>query len=233
MVSINGGLQAMGYALLVLFFVIGLVKTTTSMKEIKRPEVALRLFIRFALAKAAVSYSMDIITGLFDISQGIVAKIAGGVGSPTQATIPQEIIDAVDGMSWLSSFGLWAESLLGSLVVIVLSLVMLYTVYSRFIRLYLYAAIAPIPLATFAGQGTSQTGVAFLKSYAGICLEGAIIVLSCIIFSAFASSPPVVDTTADANSMLWSYFIQLILNLIVLVGSVKMANMTVRSMLGL
>ena len=136
-------------------------------------------------------------------------------------------------MSWLSSFGLWAVSLLGSLVVIVLSLVMLYTVYSRFIRLYLYAAIAPIPLSTFAGQGTSQNGVAFLKSYAGVCLEGAIIVLSCIIFSAFASSPPVVDATADANSMLWSYFIQLILNLIVLVGSVKMANMTVRSMLGL
>jgi len=223
----------MGYALLVLFFVIGLVKTTTSMKEIKRPEVALRLFIRFALAKAAVTYGMDIVTGFFDISQGIVAQIAGGIGSPTQATIPQEIVDAVDGMSWLSSFGLWAVSLLGSLVVIVLSLVMLYTVYSRFIRLYLYAAIAPIPLSTFAGQGTSQTGVAFLKSYAGVCLEGAIIVLSCIIFSAFASSPPVVDPTADANSMLWAYFIQLILNLIVLVGSVKMANMTVRSMLGL
>lgn len=233
MVSINGSIQAIGFALLVLFFVIGVVKSTVNISEIKRPEVALRLFIRFALAKAAITYGMDIIIGLFDVSQGIIGQIMGKVGSPTYATIPQELVTAVEDMTWLSSLGLWAVSLLGSLTVIVLSFIMLYTVYARFIRLYLYAALAPIPLSTFAGQGTSHSGVAFLKSYAGVCLEGAIIVIACIIFSAFASSPPHIDPSANANSMMWSYFLQLILNLLILVGSVKMASMTVREMMGL
>ena len=49
-VSINGALQAIGYALLVLFFVMGVVKTCGSFTEIKRPEVAFKCFIRFVLA---------------------------------------------------------------------------------------------------------------------------------------------------------------------------------------
>ena len=231
MVSINGSIQAIGYALLVLFFVIGVIKSTVNLSEIKRPDVALRLFIRFALAKAAITYGMDIIIGLFDVSQGIVGSIMGRVGSPTYASVPQEIVTAVEDMTWLSSLGLWAVSLLGSLTVIVLSLIMLYTVYARFIRIYLYAALAPIPLSTFAGQGTGRVGTQFLKSYAGICLEGAIIVIACIIFSAFASAPPHVDPSANANSMMWSYFLQLILNLLILVGSVKMASITVREII--
>lgn len=54
MVGIHGALQAIGYGLLVLFFAIGVVKTCGSFVEVKRPEHALKLFIRFALAKAAV-----------------------------------------------------------------------------------------------------------------------------------------------------------------------------------
>ena len=82
---------------------------------------------------------------------------------------------------------LWAVTLLGSLFIWVLSLVMILTVYSRFFKLYIATAIAPIPLASFAGQPSSSIGVAFLKSYAAICLEGCVIVLACVIFSAVAS----------------------------------------------
>ena len=67
---------------------------------------------------------------------------------------------------------------------------MILTVYSRFFSLYMSTAIAPIPLARFAGQPSSSIGIAFLKSYAAICMEGCVIVLACVIFSAFASTPP-------------------------------------------
>lgn len=97
----------------------------------------------------------------------------------------------------------------------------------------LYTAISPIPLSTFAGEPTQNVGKSFLKSYAGVCLEGAIIVLACIIFSVFASSPPVVDPNAAAASMVWSYIGELIFNMLILVGSVKMADRIVREMMGL
>ena len=72
-------------------------------------------------------------------------------------------------------------------------------------KLYLYTAIAPVPLSAFAGEPTQSIGISFIKSYAAVCLEGAIIVLGCIIFSLFAASPPVVDPNAAAVSMVWSY----------------------------
>lgn len=53
--NIHGGMQAIGLALLVLFFVIGVMKTCGSLTEVKKPEHALRLFIRFAIAKAIVT----------------------------------------------------------------------------------------------------------------------------------------------------------------------------------
>ena len=66
------------------------------------------------------------------------------------------------------------------------------TVYGRFFKLYMYTALAPIPLSTFAGEPSQNVGKYFIKSSCAVCLEGAVIVLSCIIFSLFASSPPVV-----------------------------------------
>ena len=97
----------------------------------------------------------------------------------------------------------------------------------------MYTAIAPIPLSTFAGEPTQSIGKSFLKSYASVCLEGAVIVLACVIFSAFASSPPVVDAGAAAATMVWSYIGELIFNMLILVGSVKMADRVVREMMGL
>ena len=233
MVNINGALQAIGYALLVLFFVVGLIKTTTNLQEIKRPEVALRLFIRFAIAKAAVTWGMTIITSLFEIVQGVVTTAANSAGTVTTTTLPQEMIDAVNELGFFESIPVWAVSLIGSLFIVVLSFIMLMTVYGRFFKIFIYAAIAPIPLSSFAGEGTAQMGKSFLKSYLGVCMEGAIIVLACVIFSVFAASPPTVDPTASATTIVWSYTGELIFNLLVLVGTVKMADRLSKEMLGL
>ena len=110
---------------------------------------------------------------------------------------------------------------------------MIMSVYGRFFRLYLYTAIAPIPLSSFAGEPSQNIGRSFLKSYAAVCLEGAIVVLACIIFSLFASSPPVVNSDAAAVTMVWSYIGELIFNMLVLVGAVKMSDRVVREMMGL
>lgn len=147
-VNIHGALQAIGLGLLVLFFVVGVMKTCGSFAEVKKPEHALKLFIRFAIAKGVVT-------------------------------------------------------------------------------------IAPIPLSTFAGEPTQSVGKNFLKSYCSVCLEGAIIVLACVIFSLFASSPPVVDTNASAVTMVWKYIGELVFNMLVLVGTIKASDRIVREMMGL
>ena len=234
-VKVHGAMLSIGLALLVLFFVFGIVKTCTNMNEIKRPEQALKLFLRFAIARGLVVYGMDFMKAIFEIVQGIISSIMTtvGVGTATETVIPQEIIDAVENVGFLESIPLWTVTLLGGIFITILSFVLILTVYGRFFKLYMYTAISPIPLAASAGESTQNVAYTFLKSYAGVCLEGAMIVLACIIFSAFASSAPVVDTDASAVSMLWSYIGELIFNMLVLVGTVKMSDRLVKDMMGL
>ena len=80
MVGIHGALQAIGYGLLVLFFAAGVVKTCGTFVEAKRPEQALKLFIRFALAKAAVTYGLDLMLAVFQIVQGMVSTVINQSG---------------------------------------------------------------------------------------------------------------------------------------------------------
>lgn len=234
--DINGALQAIGCALLVLFFVMGIVKTCSSFTELKKPEMVFKCFIRFVLAQAAVTHGMELMTALFKVAQGMISTImtASGLSALTDTTLPAEMVTIIEDVGFLESIPLWAITLLGSLFIWVLSLIMILTVYSRFFKLYLVTAIAPIPMASFAGQPSSSIGVAFLKSYAAICLEGCIIVLACIIFSAFASTPPAIaDDTLAAATIVWNYVGELIFNMLVLVGCIKMSDRLIRELMGL
>lgn len=233
--DIHGAVQAIGLALLVLFFVVGVMKTCGSFAEVKKPEHAVKLFVRFALAKGAVTYGLELMMALFKIVQGLISTImrAVGFGSAVETVLPSEIVTAVEDCGFLESIPLWAVTLIGSLFITVLSFIMVMSVYGRFFKLYLYTAIAPVPLSTFAGSPSQSVGTSFIKSYSAVCLEGAIIVLACIIFSLFASAPPVVKADAAAVSMVWSYVGELIFNMLIMVGAVKMSDRVVREMMGL
>lgn len=233
--SIYNSMQGIGLGLLVLFFLVGMIKTCGSFDEVKRPEQVFKLFIRFVLAKIVVTYGMTLMLDVFKITQGITSKIisTANITFSSKSTLPNSIISAIESCGFFESIPLWAVTLIGGLVVTVLSFIMIMTVYGRFFKLYLYTALAPIPLSSFAGEPTSNIGKSFLKSYTGVCLEGAIIVLSCIIFSLFASSPPVVDTNAAAVTQVWKYIGELIFNMLVLVGTIKISDRIVREMMGL
>ena len=234
-IGLNNALVGFGYGLLVLFFAMGVFQSAASFRELQRPEFALRHFIRFLLAKVAVGSSLELISAIYRICGGVVSTVMGGIGSDvsTAATLPSEIISAIEDVSFLESIPLWLVSLLGSLLITVLSFVLILTVYGRFFKIYIYTAIAPLPLAAFAGESTSQSGRAFVKSYVGVCMEGAVIVLACVIYSAFLSSgSSALDASLPAVTMIWQYIGQLIFNMLILTGLVKGASRLVHEMLG-
>ena len=234
--NIHGGIQAVGLALLVLFFVSGIIKTCGSFTEIKRPEQIFKLFIRFAIARGIVTYGLELMMAVFKIVQGVISTIMenSGIANITSATIlPSEIITAIEECGFLESVPLWAVTIIGVLFIMVLSFIMIMSVYGRFFKLYMYTAIAPIPLSTAAGEPTQNVAKSFAKSYCAVCLEGAIVILACVIFSVFASSPPEVDIGMSAVTMVWKYLGELIFNMLVLVGTVKMSDHVVREMFGI
>ena len=157
-------------------------------------------------------------------------------GSLTGATavLPDAIKQKIIAVGFWESIPLWAVTILGSLFITVLSFVMIMSVYGRFFRLYTYTALAPIPLSTFAGESTSSIGVHFLKSYAGVCLESAVIVIACMIFSAFASgSPANINESMSATNIVWSYIGETIFSMLILVGAIKMSDRISKEILGL
>ena len=235
MLTVHDALIGIGYGLLVLFFAVGVVKTCSSYADMKRPEMAVKMFVRFALAKGAVGYGLELMTALFSIIQGVVSTImasSGVEGSSQTLTIPAEMVESIESVGLLDSIPLWIVTLLGSLLITVLSFIMILTVYGRFFKLYMYVAIAPVPLSSFAGEETSQVGKSFIKSFISACFEGAIIVLACIIYSKFATSMPSVNTSASAISQVWSYIGEILFNMLVLVGTIKLSDQVVNKMMG-
>lgn len=190
-----------------LFFVVGMVKT----------------------------YGMELMLALFNIVQGTISTImtAAGFCSAQQTTLPQEMVDTIESCGFFESIPLWAVTLIGGLYITIRSFILIMTVYGRFFKLYMYTALAPVPLSTFAGETSQNVGKSFIKSYCAVCLEGAVIVLACIIFSLFAASPPVVNPDAAAVTQVWAYVGELLFNMFVLVGSVKMSDRIIREMMGL
>lgn len=231
--TIGNAVQGIGYGLLVLFFAMGLFQSAASFRDLQRPEFALRHFIRFMAAKIAVGYTMDIMLAIFSICNGVAGRAMSSLGgvNTAGAVLPTEIVDAIDSLGFLESIPLWLVALLGSLLITVLSFVLILTVYGRFFRLYMYTALAPLPLSSFAGEDTAHTGKAFLKSYIGVCMEGAVIVLACLIYTAFLSSgAPAVNTSLPPLTMVWQYIGQMIFNMLVLTGLVKGASQLAREM---
>lgn len=231
--TIHGAMLAIGYALVILFFAMSLFKNTANFHELKRPEAALHYLIRFVAAKTAVGYGMEIMLKVFEVCNGIVSEMAASMGGISQAmvSLPGEVQTAIENVGFLASIPLWLVTILGSLFITVLSFIMILTVYGRFFRLYMYTALAPIPLATFAGDSTQSVGVAFLKTYVGVCMEGAVIVLACIIYAGFVGTPAV--ASGEATTMVWSYLAETVFNMLVLVGLIKGSDRIIHEMMGL
>lgn len=233
MQTIHGAMLAIGYALVILFFAMSLFKNTANFHELKRPEAALHYLIRFVAAKTAVGYGMEIMLNIFEVCNGIVSQMASSMGGISQAmvSLPGEVQAAIENVGFLASIPLWLVTILGSLFITVLSFLMILTVYGRFFRLYMYTALAPIPLSTFAGDSTQSVGVSFLKTYVGVCMEGAVIVLACIIYAGFVGTPVV--TGGEATTMVWSFLAEAVFNMLVLVGLIKGSDRIIHEMMGL
>ena len=151
----------------------GDVRTCGSFTEVKKPEHSLKLFIRFAITKGVITHELELMLALFNIVQGTISTImnTAGFGKTNQTTLPSEMITTIEDCGFFESIPLWAVTLIGGLFITVLSFIMIMTVYGRFYKLYMYTALAPISLSTFASESSQNVGKSFIKSYCACCLK--------------------------------------------------------------
>lgn len=232
--NVFGSMQAVGYALLILFFSIGIVKTAGSLTDLKRPEVAIKMFIRFLLTKLAMDNLMTGMNKCIDIGKSLILTINERAGIQiTNLSVPDSVKTAIKDLKWTNGLFMAIVALLGALVIMVLSIVVVLTVYGRFFKIFLYTAVSPLPISSFAGAPTAQVGKSFIKAYAGVVLEGVIIVLACVIYAAYATSTPVINPSASSSTIVWQYIGETVLSMLIFVGIVKMSDRVVKEVMNI
>lgn len=238
MEAISAGLTAGGLALLVVFTFMGIIKSTVSLTELKRPEAAVRVMVRFVFAKALITYGASFMLYVFDIIQAAVFQVRRHAGGFQAASVPDEVAKALEEPSAIFdpiiSILMGVAGLLSWMVIVVVSIVILITVYGRFFRLYMYTAISPLMLSTLGGEPTQSIGIGFLKSYAAVCLEGVVITIACIIYIAIAKDPDVTSYGGEWGALLMvlEYVLNFILYAFILLFAVKGADRIAKEMMG-
>ncbi len=225
-------LQGIGVSLVIIFFFYGLFMAGIDYRDIFRnPKTIAMSYARPIIAEFFVVSTMDILLLILQLIQRLMLKI-----NTTTATIsyivPDEITTALEGADWWASVGAWASAFIGKYLIGALALIIIVLVYGRMFKIFLLAAVAPLPLAGWASEKTEYIANNFLKSYIGECLRGVLIVIACIIFSMFATSPPVTSATT-AGAMVSIYVLEVAMQMLILVIMIKGSDRLVKELFSL
>lgn len=227
-------LQATGAVLLVIFFFYGVLKSSISFRDLlKQPTQIIGMFFRIGIAAFLVTNSKGLLLQILTVVQEIIMSIET-VGSVSLGlAVPPELAAALDNASFGQGLGAFCAALIGTLVIHLLAIIVMVIVYGRFFKIYLLAAISPLPLSGLSSESTEYIGLNFLKSYIGECLRGVLILIACRIFSAYTIIEPTVDPTASVASMAWSYVALVAMNMLILVILVKSSDRVVKEIFGI
>lgn len=248
MEAVNGGLQAFSYALLAVLTLWNVVHTATSYAELKKPEMLLKFFLRFALTKYAVGMAWPIVTGIVTVCGALTGSVFVSAGLTdgnawAGITAPDfggnsimDIIASTVGalLNPLAKVPELLLGLLGFIVALVLSVTLMLTVIGRFFKIYLFAALSPIPLSCFGAEDTWHIGRGFLHSFAAVSLEGLVIGLAMIVFAAYSQNPLITFESWGIFNWLGAaaeeitYMFTLIFNMLLLLGLIKGADQAVQ-----
>lgn len=179
-------------------------------------------FIKMALCLWAVQNSTVILNALFGISAQITTGISGVVNSGSvSATIDSSSLAELDG-HFFEQLSTTLVLQIVSVGIKIIAIVVDTLVAARFIELYVYNAFAAIPITTLCYQELHNVGIGFLKSYAGVALQGSILYLVIGFYPALAAS--VGTGGGDVVDQAWGLLAQSVILLVAMIMSGKFAK---------
>ena len=145
-------------------------------------------FFRFIIPYFVVLRSYDILQIIFTIFNKILRALSRAL---TIAMKPIEwdyeaLMDSVSGQPFLSQIAILAQMQGPYLAVTVMGGVIWIIVYGRLFEMMLYWLVAPLPLATLPSKEHSQAAKTYFKNFAAIMLQGVLMLLCVVIYSALS-----------------------------------------------
>ena len=158
-----------------------------------------------AVAIIIVSNTWNIVMGVFDMAQSVVAQAAGIIGSDASIDISSVMTDMESRLMDMELgplFGLWFQSLFIGITMWALYICIFIVIYGRMIEIYLVTSVAPIPMATMmsreVGGGMGQN---YLRSLIALGFQAFLIIVCVAIYAVLVQN---IATESDVIMAIWS-----------------------------
>lgn len=154
-------------------------------------EIVFKTMIKFVLCKLAVDMTPQILGAIFELSSNIIGNISGGAPGTSVAADLDALRASISGLN-----GIFPKLFLCLQVTIIWivfkfsSMLITVVVIGRMVEIYIYTAIAAVPIATLGGGDLGMIGKSFLKSFAAVCVQGVLIYIAMSMFGTLAVSIP-------------------------------------------
>ena len=215
---------AVGSSLVVLFFVIGFCSESIDVREEMRFEVILRMMIRVGIAEWLVVNNVTIIKAFFTAAGNLVSLLSAG--NSTTLTIDSTQAETIKNLGFGESLIMLILAALLSIIIIICGFFLIYTVYFRFLKLFILVPMGALAFSTLGGnRGVSHTAVSYFKYFLSVVLEAVTMALAIIVCNAFISAGlPEFANSYAAWAQTLIYLCEMTFTIALTVGSVKGAQ---------
>ena len=166
------------------------------------------MFFKWVFKSAAailiVTNTWNIVMGVFDVAQSVVAQAAGIIGSDASIDISPVMKDMVARLTEVGLgplVGLWVHRLVIGITMWALYICIFIVIYGRMIEIYLVTSVAPIPMATMMGKEWGGMGQNYLRSLFALGFQAFLIIVCVAIYAVLVQG---IATEDDIIMAIWT-----------------------------
>ena len=193
-------------AILAIVMTIELIQLITERNNMN--DVDTWMFFKWAFKSAAavliVTNTWNIVMGIFDAAQSVVASASGVVISDTSIDVASVLTDLetkLEAMDIGPLLGLWFQSMFVGLCTWAITICIFIVIYGRMIEIYLVTSIAPIPMATMLGKEWGNMGQNYLRSLLALGFQAFLIIVCVAIYAVLVQNIAAID---DISAAIWT-----------------------------
>jgi hypothetical protein len=155
------------------------------------------------MAVVLLSNTFNIVMAIFDVSQNVINNAAGVITGQTAVTqaMLNDLQASLQAMETGPLLGLWLQSFLIQVIVVIMNIAIFVIIYGRMIEIYLMTSLAPMPMATVFNRELSGMGHNYLKSLMAIGFQGVLIMVCVGIYAVLVQS---IAIGGDPIGAIWS-----------------------------
>ena len=157
-----------------------------------------------ACAVLIVTNTWNIVMGVFDVAQSVVASASGVISGSTSIdldTIVPDLQTQLEAMELGPLLGLWVQSIFVGITMWALTICVFLITFGRMIEIYLVTSVAPIPMAAMLGKEFGGMGQNYLKSLFALGFQGFLIMVCVAIYAVLVQG---IAVSGDVSSAIWT-----------------------------